>query len=115
MAQQGRRRGHLALVAAAAQMCVAPFKCYLASVLDGHPAEERGLAMAGVSGRVGLGRGFAAQSALSCWAGCVQDSDKDKLRSSLGQAIMVERPDVKVRGEPVASIGLGRRARCQHG
>jgi hypothetical protein len=28
---------------------------------------------------------------------CAQDSDKEKLRSSLGQAIMVERPNVKVR------------------
>lgn len=31
---------------------------------------------------------------------CAQDSDKDKLRSSLGQAIMVERPNVKVRCSP---------------
>ena len=32
---------------------------------------------------------------------CAQDSDKDKLRSSLGQAIMVERPNVKVGCSPV--------------
>ena len=36
-----------------------------------------------------------------------QDSDKEKLRSSLGQAIMVERPNVKVwRGMPLGKSSV---------